>query len=381
MGSKVYKFRRNGVYYLKWFEGDRECRLSTGCRRATDADRARAAKEAQLDSIANHLVYGYEEFVDRYTDDVLRNSSKRNRDKFRNAANKLEKLCKPELVSDITTEMLVDFTRKMRDKKLSDATIFSYLTYLKKALKYAAHPQINLIAMEPLINKPKLPKDAARGRPIALEEFERMKMKAAEVVGVDAANSFKRFMDGLWLSGLRPAEAMKLWWKRERSEQIVVIVSPASVRLQIPALSQKRREFQMYRPAVEFQSWLRKTHQSLRCGPVFSPLKQDGTRHHRADTVGKRISEMGEKAGVVVEVDDHGPVKFASAKDFRASFAMRLMKRALPTREIQLLMRHASIVTTQRYYATLDPDGYDRAEGTFNGDKGDSVVKDHFAIA
>ncbi len=46
----------------------------------------------------------------------------------------------------------------------------------------------------------------------ATEEYERMLDKVAEVVGDAAVDSWKRFVEGLWLSGLRLGEALILSW-------------------------------------------------------------------------------------------------------------------------------------------------------------------------
>ena len=52
----------------------------------------------------------------------------------------------------------------------------------------------------------------AKARPVTAEEFERMLLKVPAVVGDEAAESWHRFLTGLWLSGLRLGEAMTLSW-------------------------------------------------------------------------------------------------------------------------------------------------------------------------
>lgn len=363
---RVYKFTRKTKsgrkwYYLKWFDGTEWHRESTGCTRATEAERVRANKESSLARSRQITTTGWDPFIERYVREVLGGSSKANQAKFMSSAHKFAEICAPELISDVDTEMVAKFVQELRGK-LAAATLFSYLNYLERALEWAAKPQIGLLDMPPVINKPDLPTDPARGRPITLEEFERIKMQSARVVGRNAATSFIRLMDGLWLSGMRLAEILNIYWNRERVDQIVVIESPASVRLEIPARAQKRRRYQLWRPAEEFQQWLRNVHPECRKGPVFSPVRNDGKRHTRVDTVSKRISEMGKLAGVVVEYDEDGPIKYASAKDFRASFGQRLMKKKASIREVQEKMRHSSITTTLRHYATLAPDEYDEME-------------------
>jgi integrase len=102
---------------------------------------------------------------------------------------------------------------------------------------------------------------------------------------------------------------------------------------------------------------LKETLEDARTGWVFKPAslqtksgrKPRGTRPN-AEWVGKVISRIGEKAGVVVRRD--GDVtKFASAHDLRRSLAERLLHAGVPERVVSTVMRHASPQTTQRYYA------------------------------
>ena len=70
----------------------------------------------------------------------------------------------------------------------------------------------------------------------------------------------------------------------------------------------------------------------------------------RIDTVSRAIVEIGRVAGVVVG-DETG--KTASAHDLRRSFGDRWSRRVMPA-ELKSLMRHESIETKIRYYATSD---------------------------
>lgn len=368
---KVYKYARKlkkgKIYYLKWQDASGTWhRESTGCSRATAAERIRADRELELTQTNQLASCGWEAFTSRYLKTVLGGTSRANKNKFKTAANSFASICDPGLISDVDTDMVSRFILALRGEDKSEATILGYLSYLERAFEWAAKPQIGLLKLPPVIVKPDLPSDPARGRPLTLEEFERIKMQAARVVGRKSAQSFQNLMDGLMMTGFRLAELMNIWWKRERSDQIVVVESPASVRLEIPARSQKRRKYQLWRAPEEFEAWVRKTHPENRVGRVFPALKKSGEPHTRPDTVGKRISLMGEFAGVVVEYDDLGPIKYASAKDIRATFGQRLMRQKASVREVQTKMRHSSITTTIRHYATMAPDEYDEMESSGN---------------
>ena len=372
---KVYKYKRRYrgrvMYHIKWLVDGVWVSRSTGCRRATDAERVRADAERDLERALHRERYGFDEVVERYVDEVLAGTGSANQNKYWSAVNNLKRFQDPAVVDDIDTDCIAEWVRKMRDDSLSEATISNYLTYVKRFVEWCAKPQIGLTRMAPLITKPKLPQERSKGRPITLEEFERMRDKAAVVVGQAAAPSFERLLDGLWLSGLRLGEALRLHWRRENAKQIVVLPGGTGFKLEIPAVGQKRRKFELYVPHEDFQVFLGRVCPSMRHGAVFNPLNRDGNRHGRSDTVGKLISDMGQRAGIVVEYDDKGPVKYASQKDLRASFAMRMIVRGVHPRKLQLLMRHSSIETTMKYYATLDPDSYDPVPRAAN-----SVAKD-----
>ena len=62
--------------------------------------------------------------------------------------------------------------------------------------------------------------------------------------------------------------------------------------------------------------------------------------------VGKIVSRIGEKAGVIVNPKTG---KFASAHDLRRSFGDRWSEALMPA-DLMVLMRHETIDTTMRYY-------------------------------
>lgn len=61
------------------------------------------------------------------------------------------------------------------------------------------------------------------------------------------------------------------------------------------------------------------------------------------------VCKIGEKAGVKVNTNAVGKIKFASAHDLRRSFGERWASRVMP-QVLKELMRHESIDTTMKYY-------------------------------
>jgi integrase len=84
-----------------------------------------------------------------------------------------------------------------------------------------------------------------------------------------------------------------------------------------------------------------------RRGPVFKPYR-DGKRLS-GWTVSRDVSIIGRKAGIKVDTDANGVVKYASAHDLRRSFGERWAQRVMP-QVLKELMRHETIETTMKFY-------------------------------
>jgi integrase len=125
--------------------------------------------------------------------------------------------------------------------------------------------------------------------------------------------------------------------------------------LTIPAAMQKNATEESIPLLPEFERLLLQTPDDQRVGWAFNPLTLDSragrekVRSSRPRTawVGKIISDIGEKAGIVV--NEQG--KFASAHDLRRSCADRLVDAGVPEREVAAVLRHSSVPTTRKYYA------------------------------
>jgi integrase len=194
----------------------------------------------------------------------------------------------------------------------------------------------------------------AKGRPIVAEEFERMISAVPAVVGEAAAASWKHYLHGLWLSGLRLSEALRLYWDRDDcpgGECIQVDLSGRRPMLRIPAVLDKGKRDRLLPITPDFAKFLAKVPQQDRHGPVFAPtaIRRHECRNWYAQRVSKTVSKIGRKAGVIV--NDNG--KCASAHDLRRSFGQRWAAKVMPHILMQL-MRHEDIATTMKYYAGRD---------------------------
>ena len=204
------------------------------------------------------------------------------------------------------------------------------------------------------VPKVKMPKRAKsskmmKGRPITTEEFERMLAKTEDVTGKGVAESWKYFIRGLWLSGLRLAESLELYW--DRDDKLSVDLTGRRPLLRIPGELEKGNQDRLLPIAPEFAEFLVQTPENERTGRIFRPLSRNGRGPiQRADSTSDVISEIGEAANVKVQTDAKtGKVKYASAHDLRRSFGERWSSRVMP-QVLMELMRHESIETTMKFY-------------------------------
>jgi len=364
---------------MKWFDSaGKEQRQSTKCRKKSDAKDVAAAKQAELNRAVELTEFGVDAFRERYLLEFLASKSQAHKNKFTSNFDLLVEITGRELVSEITTADVADFAKYRRDDGRAESTISGDLGYIKRALDWAVSRK--LLAESPMIDKPSVPDEgAAKGRPLLMEEIERMISKIPDVVGDKHKTEFEFLFIGLQLSGLRLGEAMRLWWRDGDSKKIIVQVG-ANVTLEIPASGQKRRKREIYPVVPDFARHLLSVPIHERTGPVFNPIGIRGKAIRRTDTVSKRISELGQLAGVVVKRDDDtNKSVFASAHDLRRTFGLKWAKR-VKSIELKQLMRHRSIKTTETYYAFEDANDLAASlEKRFGGMEEKPIAKDHQA--
>jgi integrase len=249
-----------------------------------------------------------------------------------------------------------------------------------------------MIPAVPKIKRPQRAKKGGRGckgkgRPITLEEFDRLlakvptalgdwrrrkrevnrqtrrnkhqavKNSSADSIPVEvnpaAVESWRHYLTGLWLSGLRLAESLQLYW--DRPDRLCIELGSRRPMLRIPAECEKGNRDRLLPITPDFAEWLLTTLEADRHGRVFRPMMPSGNLA-LAEQAGRLVALVRELAGVKVHTDPRtGKVKYASAHDLRRSFGSRWAKRVMPA-VLQKLMRHESIETSMGYYVDLDAD-------------------------
>jgi integrase len=256
-------------------------------------------------------------------------------------------------LSDVTSPLITSFATRLREKGNAEATIARHLRHLKAAMRWA-NAEGHLMKL-PKFTMPKRAKGAKamRGRAITTEEFERMLAAVPAIVEPVAADSWRFFLRGLWLSGLRLSESLTLRWD-DKPGSIVVDLGGRRPMLRIPAEAEKGFQDRLLPITPQFAQLLQSVPEGQRRGRVFKLLDSDGSLFpDKRWDAGRIVSNIGTRAGVVVDEQlKNGETvrKFASCHDLRRSFGRRLADSGVSPNDLRELMRHSDIATTMLFY-------------------------------
>lgn len=350
-GLRIWLFPRpkSGILVIRFQDPQtgKVVQKSTGTTNRREAERQLGELRADLakDRYEKPSTISWEAFRRRYEDEHMPSLAEKTRLKVATVLNAVEKTLRPNRLRDLSAERLSDMQKEFRDGGLSENTIAGYLAHLHAALAWAV--KLGFLHRVPNILRPKRAKGSTvtKGRPITDAEFELMIAATKDVVGDEAAASWKHYLRGLNFSGLRLAESLELFWDDE--SKLCVICDGNGMLLRIPAELEKGHKDRQMAMAPEFVDFLLQTPRELRKGRVFK-LKAQKVRGERmtADRVSQVVAAIGKKAGVVVDTKRN---KFASAHDLRRSFGERWASRVMPPTLMEL-MRHESIETTLKFY-------------------------------
>lgn len=367
---KVSLFRRERCKFIQMQYRDPETGRKV-CKSSEKTDErgalraaARWEKEVNEDGdLRRNGRLAWEKFRERYENEVLPGLAEATHKKSWGVLNVFEREMKPRRLCDISSDMLSRYQKKLREQGKSENTIKGHLAHLRSALSWAV--SVNLLRAVPAMPNVQRAKASKlmKGRPITLEEFERMLEKVGAVVELDepGVESWRFFLRGLWASGLRLAEALELSWTDD--SKLCVDLSLRHPMLRFPAELEKGNKDRLLPMAPEFAEFLASVPAGQRHGYVFKPKAQRERNGRLGEQqVGRVVSAIGEKAGVIVAPqrgtaatedqpasDDYKPAKYASAHDLRRSFGERWASKVMP-QVLMELMRHESIETTMKFY-------------------------------
>lgn len=322
---------------------------TTGTMDRREAERAAAVWQDELNTgryqAPSRLTWA--EFRARYESEKLATLAPGTQAVTRNCLNCLECIINPNRLAKLTPQVMSRFQAKLREGGMRDSTLTRHLRHIRAALSWGV--SMGMLAKVPNMHMPKRTKGQTmmRGRPITAEEFDRMIAAVPKVRPHDAA-AWVRYLTGLWLSGLRLSESLALSWDQDAPFKVDFTGRRPAFRIYAEAQKSGRDEVLPMTP--DFAQWLQQTPEAERQGRVFRLVAQQTGKPIAPDEVGGTISRIGKTAGVVVNKADG---KFASAHDLRRAFGTRWAPRVKPA-TLQLLMRHADINTTLRYYVAQD---------------------------
>jgi integrase len=245
---------------------------------------------------------------------------------------------------------------------MKDSTLAHHLRHIKAALRWAA--RLGLMSKAPAIEMPKRAKGSqARSRAITTEEYERALLVIPKARPHDA-EQWKRYVTGLWLSGLRRSEAMALTW--DQDGELCVHLGEKRPVFIIRSEGQKSGKAETCPMAPDFGAWLLAIPEAERTGKVFHLIDTRTNQPLSKNRVGRIVEGIGRKAGIKVgarikreldkETGKRQPVEvpvFAGCHSYRRGFGSKWARR-VSSSVLKRLMRHASIATTEGYYVNLD---------------------------
>jgi len=350
---KVWKATVGGKYVIRWQwdDEDKPQQEATGLKAVnSNAPKLRKLIVAKEESLLAERKSGvsWQLVKDRYRLEKLAHQKKNSARKWGSAMNAIDKFAPVSVLSEVDEDMLSRFGAKLREKELAPDTIIGYLREIGRMLTFAE--EIWREYRMPKIRKPKgVKRSGMKGRPIVREEFERMLDKTESVVGAEFAESWRYYLTGLYLSGLRLAESLQLTWD-DPSTMHVISLDLGHPRIHVPDYIDKAGRDEGLPITTDFAVFLDGTLARNRRGRVFRPMMAKGIPSYW--TVSDIISAIGHEANVLVWAKG-GTAKTASAHDLRRAFGTRWAPHMMPA-DLQLYMRHQSIQTTMKFYVDLE---------------------------
>lgn len=353
----VFRKASKNCFYFIWTDPVSRKRKtkSSGLKKKRDAERAAARFEEKLNRLADPEAIKWSDFVSLHERHSLRHLSDSTAYSVGAAFSWFETATGVRYLHEVPN-LVSRFKLALLDSNLATATQVGYLKHFRSAVNWAH--EHGYLADRISLKLPAGPETEMKGRPLTKSEYESMLETAEEQVHAD---SIVHAIKGLWLSGLRRGELMRLSW--DRDAPFAVDLSGEYPRFRIRNRAQKSKRAQLAPITPDFSEFLLKEKEQT--GFVFNPLGHNGCRVS-ADCLGRIVSSIGDKAGIITDTETG---RHATCHDFRRSFGDRWARKVMPP-DLKELMRHRSIETTMKYYVGRDVDSISaRLRGLEDGSK------------
>ena len=375
---RVSIYRRTGgkFYQAKWTDPasgrTKQKSTKTNIKREAERFAARLEKELNQGTYFDQSKTKWSIFRERYETEVVPGLAERTAEKISTAFNHIERILNPNLLTQVDANGISKVVKDLRADKLADISIKTYLAHLRSALNWAT--TMGLIPQTPIFPKFKRARavKVMKGRPIAEGEFQRMLDAVPEVIKVNTSfnggeekkatvvESWRFYLRGLWFSGLRLTESLKLHWESDEGLMIDLHTHRFPM-LRIRAEAEKGNKDRLMPIVPEFAQFLLTVPEEERTGFVFNPLHERSLQKRLTPlAVSKKIVDIGEKANIIVSEKGNrdrqtGKPKprYASAHDLRRAFGARWSNKVMPLHLMEL-MRHESMETTLKFYVGRD---------------------------
>lgn len=313
---------------------------------------------------------------DKYMSDVASGHSDGGSRTTKTAINHIDAILRPQFMTEFTSSRMSTFAAKLRARPVSEASVKTYVVCAFTILGWAK--RMGFIAYMP--ERPPLVRgdveSTARGGPLTEKQFSEYLEAVEAITGSNAAPSWKFWITGLFLSGLRIKESLSLTWTPEGPNAHYLDLSGAHPMFAIRSGGEKGGKTRLLPMTPDFYEHLMQVPKDQRHGKVFMPMPVDKDTKNRgqyrpwgtigalgAKYLGDQLCAIGFESGVVVARYSDGSPKYASAHDLRRSFGTRWALR-VPSLVLKKMMRHASIRTTEKYYVAINAN--DLAEAIWN---------------
>lgn len=345
---KALSLKGRRFYILRWIDpltGKAKEETTNIPRKSFYRKRAHDAARDKQTSLNESRAFGddvtWQEFRERYRTEHLTGLAPTTASRANTVLDAFEEHADLIALRDLDARAISLWVSRSRSRKkpMSEATIASYLRQLSASLNWA-YDQGMLPEGVPTLPRIKRAKGRKpmRSRPPTGEEYDRILAACNKVCPNDSAE-WKRLIEGLWLSGLRIGEALRLSWDWDSDFSVAENGKYPAYR--ILAEGEKGHEDRLLPMTPDFAQFLAKTPHDQRTGLVF-PI---GPKRRVQET----LKMIGEAAGVIVNREG----KNATAHDLRRAFGTRWAQKVTPA-VLQVLMRHADIKTTLQYYVEID---------------------------
>jgi hypothetical protein len=178
-------------YQIRWLDPEtgktRSKTTKTNRRREAERQAGKLESDLAAGKLSATTKISWADFRERYESEYVSGLADRTGEAVFSIFGIVERISNPQKLTDLTASRISAFQAKLREEGKAEATIGAYSRHLKAALRWGV--EVGMLQAAPKIRMPKRAKGAKamKGRPVTMEEYERMLMVTHKVVVKEAA--------------------------------------------------------------------------------------------------------------------------------------------------------------------------------------------------